>query len=188
LDGPEEEEEEEEEEEKKTDSNPIVPPLSLLDEEDENFNFDIDYLKNIAGKHGKATPRTVFLYGCIQARDGLGLPPRMTPIIRKSRTIKINLSHQGMGDELAEVFANALVDLPEVQRIDVSDNRLSDEGVLRIVEALMDKKDLLSLNLGYNKIDGEAAEQLAHYIAAESCPLKELALSHGDIDDGECVR
>ena len=170
---------------------PLTTPalsLSTMDQDNDPTVFNIDDLNRIAGKHSDATPRTVFLYGCIQARDGMGLPPRMGPIIRKQRTLKIDLSHQGMGDELSIIFAKALTSLPEVQRIDLSDNRLSDVGVTAIIEAVMDKPDLTMLDIGYNAVDGLAAEILAHYIERPQCPLKELGLCHADVDDGECVR
>ena len=154
-------------------------------------SFDIDYLAAIAGKMPQPTARTMFLYGCIQARDGMGMPPRMGPIIRKKGwdiIREVNLAHQGMGDELAAIFSDALVLLPEVGKVDVSDNRLSDVGVASILDAVMDKQDLHTLIIGYNKVDGDAAEKLAEFIAREDCPLTTLGLSNGDVDDGECFR
>ena len=153
----------------------------------EELEFDIDYLNQIAGRFNQATARTKFLYCCTLARDGLGVPPRMGPIIRKKRTIDINLSHQGMGDELACLFSKALGDIPEVQRVDVSDNRLSDIGCYAILHALEKKEDLNSLIIGSNKIDGAAAEKLAEMMANPDCPLKVLSVSGADLDDGECV-
>lgn len=150
--------------------------------------FDIAYLKKIAGKFNNATARTRYIYGCIQARDGMGMPPRMGPIVRKFRTVKVDLSHQGMGDELAKIFSTALAIMPEVQRINLCDNRLSDEGVVSILEAVANKDDLYSLNLGSNKVDGDAAEKLATIMSNPACPWKELGLSSADVDDGECFR
>ncbi|GMI44136.1 hypothetical protein TrCOL_g3436 [Triparma columacea] len=153
----------------------------------EELELNIDYLNQIAGRFNQATARTKFLYCCTLARDGLGIPPRMGPIIRKSRTIDIQLSHQGMGDELAVLFSKALGDIPEVQRVDVSDNRLSDIGCYAILHALEKKDDLYSLVIGSNKIDGAAAEKLAEMMANPDCPLKVLGVSDADLDDGECV-
>jgi len=151
-------------------------------------DFNIDYLREIAGHFGQASSRTKFLYGCIQARDGLGLPPRLGPIVRKSRTVKIDLSHQGMGDELGCIFAAALSTMPFVQRINIQDNRLSDVGVEAVLRSIMDKKDIVSLVIGFNKVDGDAAECLGAFMADPECPLLELGLSNADIDDGECCR
>jgi len=176
----------------------LVPKLDMKKaaakkkaEEDElqsdDLELNIDYLSHVAGRFNQATARTKFLYACTMAREGLGIPPRMGPIIRKSRTITINLSHQGMGDELAVLFGKALGDIPEVQRVDVSDNRLSDVGCYAILHALEKKRDLKSLIIGTNKIDGAAAEKMAQMMADPECPLTQLGLSGADLDDGECV-
>ncbi|GMH46804.1 hypothetical protein TrLO_g5454 [Triparma laevis f. longispina] len=176
----------------KLDLTNVPKNASVFDrEEEDDGSFNIDYLASIAGKIPHPTARTKFLYGCIQARDGMGLPPRLGPIIRKKGwdiIREISLAHQGMGDELAMIFASALSSLPEVGKIDVSDNRLSDIGVAAILDSVMDKADLSTLIIGHNKVDGDAAEKLAEYIAREDCPLTTLGLSHADVDDGECFR
>ncbi|GMI09133.1 hypothetical protein TrVE_jg12628 [Triparma verrucosa] len=176
----------------KLDLSNIKKEISVFDrEEEDDGTFNIDYLASIAGKFLQPTARTKFLYGCIQARDGMGIPPRLGPIIRKKGwdiLREVNLAHQGMGDELGQIFAEALSSLPEVGKIDVSDNRLSDDGVAAILDAIMDKADLSTLIIGHNKVDGDAAEKLAEYIARPDCPLTSLGLSNADVDDGECFR
>ena len=149
-------------------SSPTHPNQTSDDTPDDasSDDFDIDYLREIAGRFSQPSARTKFLYGCLQAREGDGMPPRMGPIVRKSRTVKIDLSHQGMGDELGVVFAEALKSLPYVQRINIQDNRLSDIGVEAVLRAIMDKKDVVSLIIGFNKVDGDAAETLGEYVGA----------------------
>ena len=43
---------------------------------------------------------------------------------------------QGMGDKMAVSFARALRSLPNVEHLNLCDNRLRDEGIEAIVESL----------------------------------------------------
>lgn len=129
------------------------------------------------------TARHRFAAKCLEEH----LPPCASMILRKTFTEYIDLGHMGMGDRLAVVFATCLDQLPLVNRLNMRDNRLTDVGVGAIINAAIGKKSLKSFDISENKIDGEAAEALARYLATGSCTIEELSVSNADIDDGEVL-
>jgi len=97
---------------------------------------------------------------------------------------RIDLSHQGIGDEFGLVLAQCLNDVPHVQYINLADNRLTDKSLVPILQRL--GTDLLFLNLSQNKIDEEASSMLRCYLGNTNCRVTSLILSHADVDDDEC--
>lgn len=93
-----------------------------------------------------------------------------------------------MGDKMAVIFAKALRDLPLITTLNLCDNALTDEGASALLDAVMHLPNITSLDISMNKIDGNAADSLADYLKAKTCPLKTLTLTGADIDDSECDR
>ncbi|KAJ1421524.1 hypothetical protein B484DRAFT_305777, partial [Ochromonadaceae sp. CCMP2298] len=109
-------------------------------------------------------------------------------MLRKTLSKRLSLQHHGMGDEMAILFAEAVVDVPYIEALNISDNNLSDRGLGPILDACTHMKDLVELDISYNVIGPDAAACLATYLARPSCPLKRLVLRRADVDDGECER
>ena len=97
----------------------------------------------------------------------------------------LSLQHHGIGDEMAILFAEAIEGIPYIQSLNVADNHLTDKGLGPLVLAATGMKDLVDLNISYNKIDSEAAACLNTYLARADCPLKRFILRRADVDDGE---
>ena len=90
-----------------------------------------------------------------------------------------------MGDEMAILFAEAIVDVPYIEVINISDNNLTDTGLGPIINAVVHMKDLVDLDISYNTIGPVAASSLSTYLAKETSPLQRLVLRRADVDDGE---
>jgi hypothetical protein len=129
------------------------------------------------------TARHKFSSLCLE-RD---LPPCIRLIIRHYFSPEINVSHMAIGDDLACVFADCLLDLPMVTGLNARNNRLRDRGLQALVNVVVTKADLYHLDLSENKVDSHAAHALASYLGSASCRLQTLRLASADVDDGELV-
>ena len=89
-----------------------------------------------------------------------------------------------MGDGLIAHLASALQCLPHVRYVNISDNNLTDGGLVNILSKLVDVKSLTTLDMSNNKIGVETANALATYLASNPL-LQKLILSNTDIDDFE---
>eukprot|EP01038_Epipyxis_sp_PR26KG_P005859 gene5859-8083_t len=130
------------------------------------------------------SPRSRYIDSCIRKR----LNPRASLILRKKFTKKLNVSHYGMGDEMAILFAEAIVDIPFIESLNIEDNNLTDKGLKPLVLTIRKMKDLIDLNVSYCTIGPEAAAALAEYLSDPTCPLERFVLRRADVDDGECER
>jgi hypothetical protein len=128
------------------------------------------------------SPRSKYIDSCIRKR----LNPRASLILRKNFTKRLNLQHHGMGDDMAILFAEAIVEVPYIESINIADNNLTDVGLGPIINAVIHMKDLIDLDISYNTIGPVAASSLSTYLAKESCPLQRLVLRRADVDDGKC--
>lgn len=138
-----------------------------------------------ANKHGlfsaQLTARHKFASLCLDRE----LPPCLRLIIRNYFAPEINVSHMAMGDDLAQVFAACLLDLPMVTGLNVRNNRLEDAGLRAIIDVIVAKRDMHHVDLSENKVDGAASAALASYLGSPSCSLQSLKLARADVDDGE---
>ncbi|KAG9399729.1 NLR, CARD domain-containing protein 3 [Aphanomyces cochlioides] len=129
------------------------------------------------------TARHKFLSLCLDHE----LPPCLRLIIRHKVSAEINVSHMSMGDALAQVFCQCLVELPMVLALNMRNNRLTDAGIQAVVDVVARKSDVCSLDVSENKVDGAASVALASYLSTPRCGLTTLALSQCDIDDNEVL-
>jgi hypothetical protein len=123
------------------------------------------------------SPRTAYITGCMDA----GLNPRASLILRKSFTKKLELQHQGMGDQMACILAESMKSLPFIQSINLMDNKLTDDGLGPLLKAALGIPGLLELNLSQNEIGSVAAEAMFHYLCWDKCPLQKLVLANADV-------
>lgn len=136
-------------------------------------------------KHGlfaaQLTARHKFASLCLDRE----LPPCLRLIIRNYFAPEINVSHMTMGDELAQVFAPCLLDLPMVTGLNVRNNRLEDAGLRAIIDVIVSKHDMHHVDLSENKVNGAASAALATYLGSSKCSLQSLKLARADVDDDE---
>ena len=147
-------------------------------------NIDNSSMSVYNSSSADLSPRSRYIDGCIRKK----LNPRLSLILRKSFTKCLDLQHHGIGDEMAVLFAEAIVDIPYVEALNMADNNLTDKGLSAIIDAISRMKDLIDLNLSYNVIGENAAGSLSSYLASPSCALIRLALQRADVDDMECER
>lgn len=130
------------------------------------------------------SPRAIFLSGCLKH----SLPPRAQVILRKRTSSTINLSHMGIGNQMAMVLAESLHDLPYLQVLNLCDNNLEDSGLSALLRSIKKHPTIEILDISQNIIDSEAAAALADLIGNPDCRLRCLRMSDANIDDSECAR
>jgi len=114
--------------------------------------------------------------------------PHLSSIMIRRSTVdnEINLSYQGIGDRLGNALASCLSDLPNLRRLNIRDNRLTDISLAPILLAVHQCTNLTSLDIGSNKMDSEASATMGKLLARPECSLLNLGMSKADVDDNEC--
>ncbi|KAE9012211.1 hypothetical protein PF005_g10226 [Phytophthora fragariae] len=134
----------------------------------------------------KLSPRAHFLASC-SAKSQVVVPF----LIRNRNTTVFDFSFQSLGDASISAFAKCLVhDLPCVEEISVRDNRLSDDGLNELLQAVSDGSSTLNLrrlDISQNQIGPKSAQTLREYLVSSSCTLEMLHVDNADIDDHECA-
>jgi hypothetical protein len=132
----------------------LSPNLSSL-RNDKSINKDYSKLSMLSpsNNHGISdamtlSPRSHYIDNCIRQR----LNPRAGLILRKQFTRELNLKHLGMGDQMAILLAEAIINVPYIESLNVRDNNLDDDGLTAIVNAVINMKDLTVLDMSYNNI------------------------------------
>ncbi|GAB9470214.1 hypothetical protein Gpo141_00007465 [Globisporangium polare] len=139
-------------------------------------------LANMESSPSLHSPRVLFLSSCIATSH-----PAISILIRKDNCHTFDFSHQGLGDHFIIQFAECLPDLPLVEAINVSDNRLSDNALNALLLALENKPNLARLDISENEIGSKSAKSLRNYIVSSLCTIKTLTLNNADVDDQECT-
>jgi hypothetical protein len=137
-----------------------------------------------AGSFRPASARSRFIAQCVEHDIG----PMPALIIRKGLSSELNLKSQHIGDDVATKLAASLEVMPHLQHFNISDNGLTDPGLSAIITALQGCSNLISLDIGRNKIDIEAASALGAYLQSTECHLNHLGLQSADIDDLEASK
>lgn len=156
----------------------------------------------------KCSPRTQFARGLIQnlqrfreladavtkGDEVFCLPEPV--FVRPLSTESLDLSHRAYGDAAAILLATVINYLPNLQRLSIRDNRLTDRGTSAIVGAVCGTfgptarlstgtRGLIALDLSQNILDSNAVLSLADFLRRPDCRLADLHLDSADIDDKE---
>jgi hypothetical protein len=129
-----------------------------------------------------SSPRAIYLAGCLQQ----GLPPRSAMLLRSRPTTALWLDHQGMGDELCTLLSEGLNDMPMINSINLSDNNLTDKGLMPLINSISVNPNIRELYLSHNVIDDDSAQALARYLSAPNCTIEKLILQDANVEDSEC--
>lgn len=80
---------------------------------------------------------------------------------------QVNLAHQGMGDEMGNILADCLVGLPVMHELDLRDNRLTDKGLMPIVQVRYSRLFLTACLPSRENLDKSPRGE---YFRVEVCP------------------
>jgi hypothetical protein len=97
---------------------------------------------------------TAFARMCVD----LNLTPEPI-IVHSDTTMKhLNLAHKGLGDKYGLVVAQCLLNFPDLEVLNVRDNRFTDESMDQLLSNAIRIRSLRVLNLSENKIDMDSAD------------------------------
>ena len=91
-----------------------------------------------------------------------------------------------IGDEGAEVLANALFKNIDIKEINLEENKIGEKGIKALSEKVFGKISLNKLNLSHNLIDEEGAKYLGKSLENAS-NLQNLILNSNKIMDNGCI-
>jgi len=149
-----------------------------------NAQLSMDASSNY--KHRPNSPRSKFIIACVRQN----IMPRPELLLRKQLSVVLDLSHQRMGNSVAVEFANAFVDLPYLEELNISDNNLEGSGLACIVSSLKNCPRICKLNISENKVDSGVVQTLVNYLGDENTALTSLSLARiklSDIDLALCL-
>ncbi|GMF21473.1 unnamed protein product [Phytophthora lilii] len=134
----------------------------------------------------KLSPRAHFLASCAAKSQVV------VPFLIRNRITKVfDFSFQSLGDASISAFAKCLVhDLPFVEEISVRDNRLTDDGLNELLQAVSEGSSIMNLrrlDISQNQIGPKSAQTLRSYLVSPNCTVEMLHVDNADIDDDECA-
>ena len=100
---------------------------------------------------------------------------------------EIDLTSKMLGDEKVLCVAKALKHTPNVKRLSIAGNGLTDRSITAILSECFGALGCSFIDISDNKVDSESIVALKVYLMTMTCKLEELALSSSDIDDTECA-
>ena len=71
-------------------------------------------------------------------------------------------THIPTGNGVAKLLAQCLGDMPFIEKLNINNNNLTDEGVAAVLVACMPIKTLKHLNISRNKMDDDAAGECVY--------------------------
>lgn len=98
---------------------------------------------------------------------------------------QLNLAHRSLGDDYIIYLSAVIAELPNLKRINLRGNRLTDRGLGKFIDMLSKQSNIVEVDLSDNKLDSRSSEALSSFLKTSHCTLKTLRLSSADLDDGE---
>jgi Leucine-rich repeat (LRR) protein len=98
---------------------------------------------------------------------------------------ELNLAHRTLGDDYIIYLSAVVQDLPNLTKLNLRDNRLTDRGMGKFIHTLANQQQIQSVDISENKIDSKSAEALTHFLKRRDCTLRVLKMSNADLDDDE---
>lgn len=99
-----------------------------------------------------------------------------------SPEVSIDLRNRGMGDAYATAFSKGLKHIPNVEKLNLKENRLSEIGAMKILSKLVAKKTKY-LVLADNHLGEKAMYRLVELIKGSSTTLRHLNLENTKLSD-----
>eukprot|EP00942_MAST-04A_sp_MAST-4A-sp1_P011963 g11963.t1 len=126
-----------------------------------------------------ATPRTAYIRQCKLEK----IIPEPT-ICRSEQTKTFSRAFFGLGNEKTRAALKYLSELPStVTTVNLRDNRLNDETLAKVIQALSNNKKLETIILSGNKFGLKSADAMADYLTNAKSSLEHLDISHCNIGD-----
>jgi hypothetical protein len=82
---------------------------------------------------------------------------------------------------MARILGHSLAQLPYVESINVASNRLTDDGLVSLLNGVLKTRGLLELDLSDNVVGPLTSRLLREWIQNPDCQLIRMVLGHADV-------
>jgi len=175
-------------------------------EQDEQYRNEFTTADSMTADHQKCnafaetyemnSPRAVFLSGCLE----YDIPPRSNVLLRSKVSSILDLSNQGLTDQLGLLLAESLSNnnMPAVTSILIPGNdQLTDVSLPSILNAVISNPtitelDISNLQLFNTRVHCDSdyniciLQPLVSYLSKRYCPLRKLNLGNCYLEDRDC--
>jgi hypothetical protein len=102
---------------------------------------------------------------------------------RRTLGMGLGLAHFGIGDERGKALSKAMENLTTLKEIDLSDNRLHDGAVCKLLLSMRNNHSLRRLNLSSNTVGGDSFTMLMPLLWDPTVHLTELCLHNCKVSE-----
>ncbi len=121
--------------------------------------------------------KTPALQAYLKQMGNKGLIPKALGMVkREGSRAEINIANFSIGDRYAGAFSAAMKQLTQINSVDFSDNRLSDNGAISLLQNA--PKQLKRINLSSNRISLATFKVVAKLLKRGDYQIKELILDN----------
>eukprot|EP01029_Cantina_marsupialis_P013887 TRINITY_DN307_c2_g4_i5.p1 TRINITY_DN307_c2_g4~~TRINITY_DN307_c2_g4_i5.p1 ORF type:complete len:1353 (+),score=428.01 TRINITY_DN307_c2_g4_i5:100-4158(+) len=138
------------------------------------------YSTSSTASEGPLTPRKAYINQCKKLSI---VPEPLAPIISASSgATEMDLHGYGLGDKLADALGQGMGATPIIKSVNLSENRLSDQGMATLLTNLQHKK-LEVLDLSNNGAVFQSVRVIGVLLTEKDCRLRKLVLDNNSLSD-----
>ena len=91
---------------------------------------------------------------------------------------------------MAGIVAESIYSMRNIRSLNIADNNLYCDGICALIDAVIKTSSdtFVALDISENNFGSKSSRLLGDFLCSDKCRLSTLAVSHGDVDDGECNR
>ena len=136
----------------------------------------------------KLTPALAFIKSC---NEDMIIPNPLGLLKRKGDEKILNMNNQHVGDRYIKALSNGLEYIEHLNNLQLSNNRLTESGIVSIFNCLNNNLNLMEsiikLNLSNNKIGNLGSESLVNFLKYDRCVIEELNIENNNLKDNNII-
>ena len=136
----------------------------------------------------KLTPALAFIKSC---NEDMIIPNPLGLLKRKGDEKILNMNNQHVGDRYIKALSNGLEYIEHLNNFQLSNNRLTENGIVSIFNCLNNNVNLMEsinkLNLSNNKIGNLGTEYLVNFLKYDRCIIEDLNIENNNLKDNNII-
>ena len=137
----------------------------------------------------KLTSSLAFIKSC---NEDMIIPNPLGLLKRKGDEKILNMNNQHVGDRYIKALSNGLEYIEHLNNFQLSNNRLTDFGIVSIFNCLNNNlnlmENIIKLNLSNNKIGNLGSEHLINFLKYDRCVIEELNIENNNLKDNNIIK
>ncbi|CAG9334437.1 unnamed protein product [Blepharisma stoltei] len=149
---------------------------------------EIAFLKEIDKGGLSPKPFGLIKSGTPQSRSSKSRSPQSkSPQSKGSVVGSFDLRNIGMGDTYAKAFSKGIKHIPQVEELNLKENRLSEKGALKILSKLVEKKTKYLVLTG-NHLGEQSVQKIVEILDNPKSYLKHLSLENTKLSESAIIQ